>query len=85
MNVDKKTWKKRSPDPPAARPPKWLGQGGSGQLPGERVVASTLATLQERGLIQHGHVTCNEAGEHSLNLPIKLSAAGVEAARKLDV
>jgi hypothetical protein len=30
-------------------------------------------------------VTCNEAGEHSLNLPIKLSAAGVEAARKLDL
>lgn len=48
-------------------------------------MASALATLQDRGLIQHGHVTCNEAGEHSLNLPIKLSAAGVEAARKLDV
>ncbi len=48
-------------------------------------MASTLATLQERGLIQHGHVVRNEAGEHSLNLPIKLSAAGVEAARKLDV
>ena len=48
-------------------------------------MASTLATLQDRGLIQQGHVTCNEAGEHSLNLPIKLSAAGVEAARKLDV
>jgi len=47
-------------------------------------VASALAALQERGLIHHGHVTCSEAGEHELNLPIKLSAAGVEAAQKLD-
>lgn len=48
-------------------------------------MASTLATLQDRGLIQHGHVLCKEDGEHTLNLPIKLSAAGVEVARKLDV
>lgn len=47
-------------------------------------MASTLATLQERGLIKEGHVTCNEAGEHALHLPIKLTASGVDAARKLE-
>lgn len=51
---------------------------------GERVVASTLAMLQERGLIKEGHVTLNPEGEHALNLPIKLTTSGVEAARKLD-
>lgn len=51
---------------------------------GEKIVASTLATLQERGLIKEGHVTCNEAGEHALHLPIKLTASGVDAARKLE-
>jgi hypothetical protein len=65
--------------------PTGLGKEVLDNYRGEKVVASTLATLQDRGLIQHGHVSCNEAGEHSLNLPIKLSAAGVEAARKLDV
>ncbi|QAY89196.1 MULTISPECIES: hypothetical protein [unclassified Pseudomonas] len=65
--------------------PSGLGKEVLDNYRGERDVASTLATLQDRGLIQHGHVICNEAGEHSLNLPIKLSAAGVEAARKLDV
>ena len=65
--------------------PGGLGKEVLDNYRGEKVVASTLAHLQDRGLIQHGHVTCNEAGEHALNLPIKLSSAGVEAARKLDV
>jgi len=65
--------------------PNGLGKEVLDNYRGEKVVASTLATLQDRGLIQHGHVTCNETGEHSLSLPIKLSAAGVEAARKLEV
>ncbi|MHC8406369.1 MULTISPECIES: hypothetical protein [unclassified Pseudomonas] len=64
--------------------PSGLGKEVLDNYRGEKVVASTLAQLQDQGLIQHGHVTCNEAGEHSLNMPIKLSAAGVEAARKLD-
>ena len=51
----------------------------------EKIITSALTSLQNRGLIHHGHITCNKAGEHSLNLPIKLSAAGVEAARKLDM
>jgi hypothetical protein len=64
--------------------PSGLGKEVLDNYRGEKVVASTLATLQERGLIQHGNVSCNEAGEHSLNLPIKLSATGVETARKLE-
>ncbi len=63
--------------------PSGLGKEVLDNYRGEKVVASTLAQLQKRGLIQHGHVTCNDAGEHSLNMPIKLSSAGVEAARKL--
>jgi len=64
--------------------PSGLGKEVLDNYRGEKVVANTLAALQDRGLIQHGHVTCNEAGEHTVNLPIKLSIAGVEAARKLD-
>ena len=65
--------------------PSGLGKEVLDNYRGEKVVASALASLQDRGLIHHGQITCNEAGEHSLNLPIKLSAAGVEAARKLDM
>ena len=64
--------------------PSGLGKEVLDNYRGEKVVASTLADMQDRGLIQHGHVTCNETGEHTVNLPIKLSSAGVEAARKLD-
>ena len=64
--------------------PSGLGKEVLDNYRGEKVVARALATLQERGLIQHGHVVCNEDGEHSLNLPIRLRAAGVEAAGKLD-
>jgi hypothetical protein len=43
-----------------------------------------LAFLQDRGLIKDGHVTTDAAGEYALNLPIKLTASGVDEARKLD-
>ncbi|MBD8100718.1 hypothetical protein IFR08_26745 [Pseudomonas fluorescens] len=51
---------------------------------GEKEVASVLAFLQDRGLIKDGHVTTDDAGEYSLNLPIKLTASGVDEARKLE-
>ena len=51
---------------------------------GEKEVASVLAFLQDRGLIKDGHVTTDAAGEYALNLPIKLTASGVDEARKLD-
>ena len=51
---------------------------------GEKAVAGMLKTLQEQGLIQHGSVEVD--AEHSLSVvyPIKLSAAGVEEAKKID-
>ena len=64
--------------------PRGLGKEVLDNYRGEKVVASALATLQDRGWIKEGHVTCNDAGEHALNLPIKLTASGVEAARKLE-
>ena len=64
--------------------PNGLGKEVLDNYRGVKIVASTLATLQERGLIKEGHVTCNEAGEHALHLPIKLTASGVDAARKLE-
>ncbi|MFO2465784.1 hypothetical protein OOJ96_20675 [Pseudomonas sp. 15FMM2] len=64
--------------------PNGLGKEVLDNYRGEKVVAGTLAALQERGLIKDGHVTCNDAGEHALNLPIKLTASGVEAARNLE-
>lgn len=64
--------------------PSGLGKEVLDNYRGEKVVASALATLQDRGWIKEGHVTCNDAGEHSLNLPIKPTASGVEAARKLE-
>lgn len=64
--------------------PNGLGKEVLDNYRGEKIVASTLATLQKRGLIKEGHVTCNEAGEHALHLPIKLTASGVDAARKLE-
>lgn len=50
----------------------------------EKEVASVLAFLQDRGLIKDGHVTTDAAGEYALNLPIKLTASGVDEARKLE-
>ncbi|MDY7534841.1 hypothetical protein RGV33_24720 [Pseudomonas sp. Bout1] len=64
--------------------PSGLGKEVLDNYRGEKMVASALATLQERGWIKEGHVTCSDAGEHALNLPIKLTASGVEAARKLE-
>lgn len=62
--------------------PQGLGKEVLDNYRGEREVASVLAFLQDRGLIKDGHVTTDDAGEYSLNLPIKLTASGVDEARK---
>lgn len=64
--------------------PQGLGKEVLDNYRGEKEVASVLAFLQDRGLIKDGHVTTDDAGEYALNLPIKLTALGVDEARKLD-
>ncbi|CRM43851.1 hypothetical protein [Pseudomonas sp. 37 R 15] len=64
--------------------PQGLGKEVLDNYRGEKEVASVLAFLQDRGLIKDGHVTTDDAGEYSLNLPIKLTASGVDEARKLE-
>ncbi|TFY93564.1 hypothetical protein DYL61_13220 [Pseudomonas nabeulensis] len=64
--------------------PNGLGKEVLDNYRGEKVVASVLAFLQDRGFIKDGHVTTGDDGEYSLNLPIKLTASGVDEARKLE-
>ena len=64
--------------------PNGLGKEVLDNYRGEKEVASVLAFLQDRGLIKDVHVTTDDAGEYALNLPIKLTASGVDEARKLD-
>ena len=64
--------------------PNGLGKEVLDNYRGEKVVASVLAFLQDRGFIKDGHVTTDAAGDYALNLPIKLTASGVEEARKLE-
>lgn len=64
--------------------PQGLGKELLDNYRGEKAVAGMLQTLQGEGLIQDGSVSIE--GEHVLSVayPIKLSAAGVEAARRVD-
>ena len=64
--------------------PQGLGKEVLDNYRGGKEVASVLDFLQDRGLIKDGHVTTDDAGEYSLNLPIKLTASGVDEARKLE-
>lgn len=64
--------------------PEGLGKELLDNYRGEKAVAGMLKTLQEHGLIQDGSVAVNSDHELSLSYPIKLSAAGVEAAKRLD-
>lgn len=64
--------------------PNGLGKEVLDNYRGEKVVASVQAFLQDRGFIKDGHVTTGDDGEYSLNLPIKLTASGVDEARKLE-
>ncbi|MBA1431320.1 hypothetical protein IFT37_06095 [Pseudomonas fluorescens] len=64
--------------------PQGLGKEVLDNYRGEKEVASVLAFLQDRGLIRDGNVATDDAGEYSLSLPIKLTASGVDEARKLE-
>ncbi|ONH57200.1 hypothetical protein SAMN04490182_3931 [Pseudomonas cedrina] len=64
--------------------PQGLGKEVLDNYRGEKEVASVLAFLQDRGLIRDGNVATDDAGEYSLNLPIKLTSSGVDEARKLE-
>lgn len=65
--------------------PQGLGKEVLDNYRGEKAVAGMLKTLQEAGLIQDGSVAVSSDHRISVNYPIKLSAAGVEAARQAEV
>jgi predicted transcriptional regulator len=61
--------------------PQGLGKEILDNYRGETAVFEALDALQQRGLIQHGHVAAKPGGAPTVNYPIKLSAAGVNAAQ----
>jgi hypothetical protein len=63
--------------------PQGLGKEILDNYRGETAVFETLGALQNRGLIQHGHVNAKNDGAPTVNYPIKLSAAGVNAAQTM--
>lgn len=64
--------------------PQGLGKEILDNYRGEKAVAGMLKTLQEHGLIHDGSVSVDDNHQLSVSYPIKLSSAGVEAARKVD-
>ncbi len=64
--------------------PQGLGKEVLDNYRGEKAVAGMLKTLQEAGLILDGSVAVSSDHQISVNYPIKLSAAGVEAARQAE-
>ncbi|WP_313644222.1 hypothetical protein [Pseudomonas sp.] len=64
--------------------PHGLGKELLDNYRGEKAVAGMLKTLQESGLIQDGAVAVDDAHEISVHYPIKLSSAGVEAAKQVE-
>lgn len=63
--------------------PEGLGKEVLDNYRGEKAVAGMLKTLQERKLIQ-GHPVTVDEHEPSVEFPIKLTSAGVEAAKRLE-
>lgn len=63
--------------------PEGLGKEVLDNYRGEKTVAGMLKTLQERKLIQGHPVTVDEY-EPSVEFPIKLTSAGVEAAKRFE-
>lgn len=63
--------------------PAGLGKEILDNYRGEKVVAGIIKTLQEKGLVQ-GHPVTVEDHEPAVEFPIKLSSAGVEAAKKAE-
>lgn len=64
--------------------PQGLGKEILDNYRGEKAVAGMLKTLQEQGLIHDGSVSVNDSQQLSVSYPIKLSSAGVEAAKKAE-
>ncbi|WP_085677473.1 MULTISPECIES: hypothetical protein [unclassified Pseudomonas] len=64
--------------------PQGLGKELLDNYRGEKAVAGMLKTLQEHGLIQDGAVAVDADHQISMSYPIKLSSAGVEAAKQLE-
>ncbi|WP_372822760.1 hypothetical protein ACCE15_12080 [Pseudomonas parafulva] len=64
--------------------PEGLGKEVLDNYRGEKAVAGMLKTLQEAGLIHDGSVNVDTDHQISVRYPIKLSSAGVDAARQLD-
>lgn len=63
--------------------PAGLGKEVLDNYRGEHAVADTLEHLQKAGLIHDGCVDSSAKGERSLKYPVKLSSAGVDAAKLL--
>jgi hypothetical protein len=63
--------------------PAGLGKEILDNYRGENAVADTLEHLQQAGLIHDGCVDSSGKGERSLKYPVKLSSAGVEAAKQM--
>ncbi|WP_296256165.1 MULTISPECIES: hypothetical protein [unclassified Pseudomonas] len=63
--------------------PAGLGKEILDNYRGEHEVARTLEHLQDVGLIHDGCVDSSAKGETTLKYPVKLSAAGVDAAKQI--
>lgn len=64
--------------------PHGLGKEILDNYRGEMAVAGMLKSLQEEGLIHDGCVSVDADQQLDVSYPIKLSSAGVEAAKKLE-
>lgn len=64
--------------------PHGLGKEILDNYRGEMAVAGMLKSLQEEGLIHDGCVSVDADRQLDVSYPIKLSSAGVEAAKKLE-
>lgn len=62
--------------------PNGLGKEVLDNFRGEHAVAKVLWHLQDAGLIHDGSIT-GETEQPAIHYPIKLSAAGVDAARQI--
>ena len=67
--------------------PTGLGKEVLDNYRGENAVADTLEHLQQKGLIHARSVDAAAAGKtaRTLNYPIKLSSAGVDAAKSYEI
>lgn len=64
--------------------PQGLGKEVLDNYRGEKAVAGMLKTLQDEGLIHDGSVGVDAEHQISVQYPIKLSSAGVEAAKQIE-